>query len=472
MLLLEEKLQKSDVYKQEKQLKIGIIGAGYVGLVTSVGLAYKGLKILLYEKNSEKLSLLKKGISPFYEPDLQKFLQYSINSGNLVFIDEVSQLLKECKYIYICVGTPIKEDQTYDMYFLDFAAKEIASHLQSNHQIIIIIKSTVPPGTARWFKKIIQRYRRGKRTNIEVASIPEFLREGNAIYDFFNPSRIVIGVDNPEIVDELTQIYHDFPAPIVIVSTVEAEIIKLASNAFLATKISFINSISDLCEQFNCDIENVRRGIGLDNRIGLDFLKPGIGFGGSCLPKDLNAIISIFKEKQIDPILFEAVKKINNERINLVVNKIKKALWNIKGKLITIWGISFKAGTDDIRESPVLKLIPILLKEGANLVLYDPKATNNFKNQYPQYSVNPSVKIVEDIYESTLNSNLIVITNDWEEYKKVNFEKIYELMETPIIVDARNILDHENITEKGFEYYRIGVNYESSRGIQSFEYPI
>ncbi|MCS7243462.1 MAG: UDP-glucose/GDP-mannose dehydrogenase family protein [Candidatus Calescibacterium sp.] len=462
MVLLREKMEEIEHTFEKKDIKIGIIGAGYVGLVTSVGLAYKGFKVLAFEKNVEKLNLLKKGISPFYEPDLQKFLINSINSGRLSFIDEVSQLIKECKHIYICVGTPIKEDQTYDMFFLDSAAREIANHLPQNEQKIIIIKSTVPPGTAKWFKKIIYRYRRNKKTNIEVASIPEFLREGNAIYDFFNPNRIIIGVDNKSIVEDLTQIYHDFPAPIIIVSTTEAELIKLASNAFLATKISFINSISDICEQLDCDIENVRNGIGLDNRIGIDFLKPGIGFGGSCLPKDLNAIISIFKEKQIDPVLFEAVKKINNDRINLIMNKIKKALWNIKGKTITIWGISFKAGTDDIRESPVLKLIPILIKEGANLILYDPKATNNFKNQYPQYSINPSIKITENIYESVVNSNIVVITNDWEEYKRVNLQKIYELMETPIIIDGRNILNHLEISEYGFEYYRIGVNYESS----------
>ncbi|MCS7164715.1 MAG: UDP-glucose/GDP-mannose dehydrogenase family protein [Candidatus Calescibacterium sp.] len=462
MVLLKEKLEELEYKGEKKDIKIGIIGAGYVGLVTSVGLSYKGYDVLVFEKNKEKLSLLKKGISPFYEPDLHRFLTSALNSGRLKFIDEVSQIIKECKYIYICVGTPIKEDQTYDMFFLDLAAKEIANHLPTNERKIIIIKSTVPPGTARWFQKIIYRYRRGKKTNIEVASIPEFLREGNAIYDFFNPNRIIIGIDNKEIVDDLRQIYHDFPSPIIIVSTIEAELIKLASNTFLATKISFINSISDICEQLGCDIENVRMGIGLDHRIGLDFLKPGIGFGGSCLPKDLNAIISLFKEKQIDPVLFEAVKKINNDRINLLLNKIKKALWNVKGKNITIWGISFKAGTDDIRESPTLKLIPMLLKEGANLILYDPKATNNFKNQYPQYSVNTSIKITENIYESVVNSNLIVITNDWEDYKKVNFSKIYELMETPIIIDGRNILDHALISEHGFEYYRIGVNHESS----------
>lgn len=462
MVLLEEKLERVKDSEEKKEIKIGIVGAGYVGLVTSIGLAYKGFKVLVFEKNKEKLNLLKKGIAPFYEPDLQKFLLNSLNSGNLEFVDEISQLVKSCKHIYICVGTPIKEDQTYDMSFLDAAAKEIANHLPSNEQKIIIIKSTVPPGTAKWFKKIIYRYRRGKKTNIEIASIPEFLREGNAIYDFFNPNRIIIGVDNKSIIDDLTQIYHDFPAPILIVSTTEAELIKLASNCFLSTKISFINSISDICEKLGCDIENVRTGIGLDNRIGLDFLKPGIGFGGSCLPKDLEAIISLFKEKQVDPILFEAVKKINNDRITLLMNKIKKALWNIKGKIITIWGISFKAGTDDIRESPTLKLIPHLLNEGAYLVLYDPKATHNFKNQFPQYSINPNIKITEDIYESTVNSNLIVITNDWEEYKKADFFKIYELMETPIIIDGRNIINYPEILEYGFEYYRIGVIYEST----------
>ncbi|MFN3995124.1 MAG: UDP-glucose dehydrogenase family protein [bacterium] len=462
MILLQEKLEEVENIDQKRELKIGIIGTGYVGLVTSVGLAYKGYKVLAFDNNKEKLNLLKKGISPFYEPDLQKFLIHSITSGNLIFTEEQSRVIRECNHIYICVGTPLKDDMTYDMYFLDSAAKEIANNLPSNEQKIIIIKSTVPPGTAKWVKQIIHRYRRGKKTYVEVASIPEFLREGNAIYDFFNPNRIIIGVDNNKIVDELLQIYQSFSAPILIVSTVEAELIKLASNAFLATKISFINSISDLCEQIGCNIENVSKGIGMDHRIGQDFLKAGIGFGGSCLPKDLNAMITLFKEKQVNPVLFEAVKEINNDRINLLLKKIKQALWNIRGKTITIWGVSFKAGTDDIRESPTLKLIPSLLKEQANLIIYDPKALNNFKNQFPQYSIHSSIKITENIYESVINSNVIVITNDWEEYKKIDFLKVYELMETPIIIDGRNILNPMEITEYNFEYHRIGVNYEST----------
>jgi UDPglucose 6-dehydrogenase len=458
--MLEEKLKEIDNVDNKKDIKIGVIGAGYVGLVTSVGLAYLGFQVKVFEKNKEKLNLLKKGISPFYEPDLQKFLNNALEN-RLNFTDEISELLKECKYIYICVGTPVKEDNSYDMSYLDMAAKDIANHLNQEDRKIIIIKSTVPPGTARWFKKVIHRYRRGKKTNIEVASVPEFLREGNAIYDFFNPNRIIIGIDNKLISNEIIKIYQEFTAPIIIVSTVEAELIKMVSNTFLAMKISFINSISDICEKLDCDVENIKIGIGLDNRIGLDFLNPGIGFGGSCLPKDLKALIKLLKEKQIDPVLFEAVEIINNSRIEILLKKIKKALWNIKGKNITIWGISFKAGTDDIRESPTLKLIPLLLKEEANIILFDPKANNNFKNHYPQYAIHPSIKIVENIYESTVNSNLIVITNDWEEYKKANFTKIYELMETPIIIDGRNILSINEILENGFEYYRIGVNYES-----------
>jgi len=465
-MMLQEKLKELESSEDKKDIKIGVIGAGYVGLVTSVGLAYLGFQVKVFEKDKEKLNLLKKGISPFYEPDLQRFLSNALET-RLSFSDEISELLKECKYIYICVGTPLKEDNTYDMSYLDMVAKDIANHLSefsisSNERKIIIIKSTVPPGTARWMKKIIQRYRRGKKTNIEVASIPEFLREGNAIYDFFNPSRIIIGIDNKELSDEITKIYQNFSAPVIIVSTVEAELIKIVSNAFLATKISFINSISDICEKLGCDVENVKLGIGLDNRIGLDFLNAGIGFGGSCLPKDLKALITLLKENQTNPILFESVEIINNSRIELILNKIRKALWNIKGKTITIWGISFKAGTDDIRESPTLKLIPLLLKEEANIILFDPKATKSFKNLYPQYSIHPSIKIVENIYESVVNSNLIVITNDWEDYKKVNFSKIYELMETPIIIDGRNILNFNEMIENGFEYYRIGVNYEST----------
>ena len=459
MVLLKEKLKEIQTENIKKEVKVGIIGAGYVGLVTAAGLAYKGYNVLLVEKDKEKLKKIKQGICPFYEPDLQRYLLEGIESGRLSFRENISELVSECRYIFVCVGTPIKDDSTYDMYYLDIVAKEIANNLKNDFRIIII-RSTVPPGTGRWFKKAILRYRRGVKANFEVVSMPEFLREGNAIYDFFNPSRIIIGSDNYDIGKEVSELYSDFGAPILIVSLEEAEIIKLASNAFLAMRISFINSIANLAEVFDSNIENIRLGIGLDPRIGTEFLKAGIGFGGSCLPKDLSALISVFNNYQINPILFEAVKIINDERIDIFINKIKKALWNIKNKILTVWGVSFKANTDDIRESPALKIIPKLVQEGAFINVYDPKGLHNFQSyiqkNYPHFS--NSIKLIENIYESTVNSSAILITNDWDEYKRVNYYNIYELMETPIIIDGRNIVNPLEMREIGFEYYSIGNN--------------
>ncbi len=459
MVLIKEKLEKIEINSVKRDVKIGVIGAGYVGLVTAAGLAYKGYNVLIVEKDKEKLKKIKQGICPFYEPDLQKYLLDAIELNRLSFRESIFDLVNECRYIFVCVGTPIKDDGTYDMYYLDIVAKEISNSLKNDFKVIII-RSTVPPGTGRWFKKAIIRYRRGLKANFELVSMPEFLREGNAIYDFFNPSRIIIGSDNYDIAKEVSELYSDFNSPILIVSLEEAEIIKLASNAFLAMKISFINSIANLSEAFEANIENIRLGIGLDPRIGMDFLKAGIGFGGSCLPKDLTALISVFNNYQINPILFEAVKIINEERIDIFINKVKNALWNIKNKILTVWGVSFKANTDDIRESPALKIIPKLSQEGAIINVYDPKGLHNFQNyiqkNYPHFSNN--IKLIENIYESTVNSSAILITNDWDEYKKANYYNIYELMETPIIIDGRNILNPLEIKEIGFEYYSIGNN--------------
>ena len=457
MVMLKEQLEKEKVEFIERNVKIGIIGAGYVGLVTAVGFAHKGYKVLVVEKDKEKLKKIKQGICPFYEPELQQYLMNSIEFNRLEFRENIGELVSECRYIFVCVGTPIKEDNTYDMYYLDIVAKEIANSLKNDFKIIII-RSTVPPTTCRWFKKAIIRYRRGVKANFEVISMPEFLREGNAIYDFFNPSRIIIGSDDHEVAKEVGELYADFKAPILIVSLEEAEIIKLASNAFLAMKISYINSIANLAEALNSNIENIKLGISLDPRIGSEFLKAGIGFGGSCLPKDLSALIKVFHNYQLNPVLFEAVKIVNDERIDIFIGKVKKALWNVKNKLLTIWGVSFKANTDDIRESPALKIIPRLVQEGAILNVYDPKGLHNFQNylqkNYPEFSNN--IKLIENIYESTINSSAILITNDWEDYKKVNYYNIYELMETPIIIDGRNILNPIEITQIGFEYYSIG----------------
>ena len=431
-----------------KDIKIGVIGVGRVGLVTAVGFAEKGFYVYGVDKDLRKIEKLNKGEVPFYEPGLEKLLRK--NFEKLFFTNNIKEAISKCEVLFICVGTPQKEDGSADLSYVEEVAREIATNLEK--YILIVEKSTVPVNTCEWIKKIMRLYLK-KSIPYDVASNPEFLREGKAIYDFLNPDRIVIGVESQRAKEILLEIYKDFNCEKVITDIKTAEIIKHASNAFLATKISFINMISDLCEKVGADVDLVAYAMGLDKRIGREFLKAGIGYGGSCFPKDIKAFKRIGDEYKLDFSLIECVDRINTQRPYRFFEKVKEALWSVKDKVLCIWGLSFKPDTDDIREAPSIKIVKILYEEGAILNLYDPKANEPFKELFPP---NERIRYFDSPYEAARKAHAILILTEWEEFKSIDFEKLKSLVEIPIIVDGRNIFEKEIVYKKGFSYYPIG----------------
>jgi UDPglucose 6-dehydrogenase len=372
---------------------------------------------------------------------------------NLFFTSSPDEIYPESEVIFICVGTPQSQDGSPDMSYVELCSIEISKYLDENNYKIIVEKSTVPVKTADWIKRTISLY--NPQAKFDIVSNPEFLREGSAIHDFFNPDRIVIGTESERAKEVMLDIYNDeeFKCPKVMTDVKTAEVIKHASNSFLALKISYINMIADFCEKVGVDVEAVAEGMGLDKRIGRDFLKAGVGWGGSCFPKDIKAFIKMAKDNQISFSILEEAYKVNEARIDVFIKKIKDALWVIKGKKIAIWGLSFKPNTDDIREAPALKIIPRLLNEGALLQLYDPKAMENAKKVIPP---SDQVFYASSAYAAAKGAHAIAIITEWDEFKNVNLQEIKKLMITPIIVDGRNIFEPKKVRELGFLYFSMG----------------
>jgi len=431
-----------------KNFKIGVVGVGRVGLVTAAGFADKGFFVYGVDKDLKKIEKLKRLEAPFYEPGLDELIKR--NSDKLFFTNNLKEIIHECDILFICVGTPQREDGSADLSYVEEVSREIAQNIEK--YVLIVEKSTVPVATSEWIKKIMKLYLK-KNVPYDVASNPEFLREGRAVYDFMNPDRIVIGVESEKAKEILLEIYKDFNSEIVITDIKTAEIIKHASNAFLATKISFINMIADLCEKVGADVDLVAYGMGLDKRIGKEFLKAGIGYGGSCFPKDIKAFKKIGEEYKLDFSLLECVDRINSQRPYKFFEKVKEALWSVRDKVLCIWGLSFKPDTDDIREAPSIKIVKILYDEGAILNLYDPKATFNFKEIFPE---NQRIRYFNSAYEAAKNSHAILILTEWDEFKNIDFDKLKSLVQIPIIVDGRNIFKKEEINKRGFSYYPMG----------------
>jgi UDPglucose 6-dehydrogenase len=428
-------------------MKIGVLGLGYVGLTTALTFAKLGFKVYGNDKDKEKMKKLKNGLSPIYEPGLEELLVEMMTSGNIEFLEDIVETIKKSDIIFICVGTPTNPDGSADLSQVEEVSRIIAENM--NGYKLIVEKSTVPVQTANWIKRTIKLYSK-ENVEFDVASNPEFLREGSALKDTFNPDRIVIGVESEKAKSILLKIYENIDAPKIIVDVNTAEIIKHASNAFLATKISFINMIADLCEKTGADIKKVAEGMGYDKRIGKEFLNAGIGYGGYCFPKDVRAFYYIGKSHGLDFSLLEVVERINNNRIDKILEKLRKALWNLKSKRIAIWGLSFKPNTDDIREAPSIKIVNKLLSEGAIISAYDPKAMENFKKIFPQlYYGNDKYDILKD-------TNALLIVTEWQDFKEVDFQKLKDLMRTHIIVDGRNLYECEEVKKYGFEYYPTG----------------
>ncbi|MCS7265931.1 MAG: UDP-glucose/GDP-mannose dehydrogenase family protein [Armatimonadetes bacterium] len=430
---------------------VGILGLGHVGLPTAVGFAELGWQVIGTDSDSAKVSLIAVGRCPFYEPDLEPLLRKNLAEGSLEVTADVGEAVRKSDILFVCVGTPQKPDGSPDLSQVESVIRTIAENL--NGYKLIVEKSTVPVQTAQWIKRTILRYA-GNDAKFDVASNPEFLREGTAVHDFFHPDRIVIGVESERAKKWLLELYKPLNAPIVVTDVNTSELIKHAANSFLALKISFINMISDLCEAVGADVTEVAKGIGLDPRIGPQFLQAGIGYGGYCLPKDLRAFIHIAEEHRVDFSLLKEVERINDARIDKFVRKVKQALWVLKDKTLAIWGLSFKPNTDDIREAPSLKVISRLLEEGTNLRLYDPAAMENVKQIFPEKP--PKLLYCKSALEAAKNAHAILIVTDWEEFKNLDWNKVKEVIALPIIVDGRNCLDPKTVREAGFEYYGIG----------------
>lgn len=432
-------------------MKIGVIGTGYVGMVTAVGLADMGHRVVGTDVIKEKVDEASRGIAHIYEPGLEELLQKNLNQGNLSFTHELDQAIRESDVLFVCVNTPQREDGSADMCYVEGVSQQIAENL--NGYKLVVEKSTVPVRTSMWIKRTISLNKKNSM-EFDVASNPEFLREGSAVSDFLHPDRIIIGVETERAKKTLMEIYKKFKDSLLVTNIDTAELIKHASNSFLAMKISFINLISDLCEKTDADVEKVAQGMGLDPRIGAQFLRAGLGYGGSCFPKDIRALTHIGEDMGLNFNLLKEVDRINTERIQKFVEKIKRALWILKTKKIGLLGLSFKPQTDDIRNAPSIEVIKELLNEGAQLRLYDPQAMNNMKELFPENS--PQVIYAKDAYETAEGVNALIFVTEWEEFEKLDLKKIRQKMVNPIIVDGRNIFEPHKIREMGFEYYCMG----------------
>ena len=432
-------------------MKIGVIGTGDVGLVTAVCLADLGHDVIGTDIDPEKIEKASQGIPLIYEPGLEELLKKGLEQGNLSFSINLSDTILAADVLFVCVNTPPREDGSADMSYVEDVSRTIAENL--NKYKLIVEKSTVPVQTSMWIKRIISLYKKTDQ-EFDVASNPEFLREGAAVHDFQNPDRIIIGAETDKAKDMLVKIYEKYADRILITNIDTAELIKHASNSFLAQKISFINLIADLCEKTDADVELVAKGMGLDPRIGPQFLSAGLGYGGSCFPKDTQALIHIGEELGVNFDLLREVDRININRIRMFIDKIRKALWILKDKKIALLGLAFKPETDDIRNAPSIRIIEELRKEGALLKLYDPKAAENMKSVFPEES--PEVQYTESVYKAIEGANALLLITEWAEFLKLDFEKVKSLMDNPIIVDGRNALNPEEIRKLGFEYYSVG----------------
>lgn len=437
-------------------MNITVIGTGYVGLVTGACLAYLGMNVLCMDRDENKIAMLKNLDIPIYEPGLEEIVRDTALSGHLSFTTSINEAVKFSDAIFIAVGTPTLPGNIPDTSYVIEAAKEIAVNM--NRHKVIITKSTVPVGTGQIIRKEIESllHERKKDIDFDIVSNPEFLREGSAVKDFMKPDRIVIGAETQRAIDIMKKIYSihiSLEVPFLITNIETAEMIKYASNGFLASKISFINEIANMCELCNADIKTVSKAMGLDTRIGNSFLNPGPGYGGSCFPKDTKAMLYIGKRIGYIPRIIKSAVKVNENQRLITLKKVKTLLGDLKGKTITILGTAFKAGTDDIRESPAVYAIKTLLKEGCLIKVYDPKALENTKKEL--YGME-NIEYHSDLYQSTVGSHCIILFTEWEEFLNIDFLKLKSLVINPIILDLRNLYEPSFIKNHGFIYKGVG----------------
>lgn len=431
--------------------RVGVLGLGHVGLPTALGFAELGYEVVGTDSDREKMGRIASGECPFYEPGLQELLEKGLANGRFLPLEEVGEAIRAADILFICVGTPQRPDGSADLSQVEAVVRTVAENL--NGYKLLVEKSTVPVQTAQWIKRTVLRYAKG-RQEFDVASNPEFLREGSALHDFFHPDRIVVGVESPRAEEWMRELYRPFQAPLIVTDLNTAELIKHAANSFLALKISFINLIADLCEATGADVTKVAQGIGLDPRIGPRFLQAGIGYGGYCFPKDLRAFIHIAEEHGVNFALLKEVERINEARVERFLRKVRQALWVLQGKTLAVWGLAFKPNTDDVREAPSLRIVARLLEEGAHLRLYDPKAMLQFRRVFSETP--PALTYCSSPEEAVQGAHALLLLTEWEEFQRADWFALRAQMALPIVVDGRNCLDPTLLQGAGFEYYGIG----------------
>ncbi|MCX6239379.1 MAG: UDP-glucose/GDP-mannose dehydrogenase family protein [Bacteroidia bacterium] len=438
-------------------MKVAIVGSGYVGLVTGTCFAEVGIEVMCVDVDAKKIENLKNGIIPIYEPGLEAMVHRNMSKGRLQFTTDIAEALKDCEVLFTAVGTPPGKDGSADLQYVLSVARDCGKNMKD--YLLIVTKSTVPVGTAQKVKKVLQEEldKRGVNIPFDVASNPEFLKEGAAIEDFLKPDRIVVGLDSPRAEELMKSLYKPFTLnghPIIFMDITSAEMTKYAANSMLATKISFMNDIANLCEIVGADINMVRKGIGSDSRIGNKFIYPGIGYGGSCFPKDVKALIHTGQQFNYDLRVLKAVEAVNLDQKSVLVYKILKYFnGDIKDKTIAIWGLSFKPQTDDMREAPSLVIINKLLEDGAKVKAYDPVAMKEAK-----HILGDSITYADDQYDALIDADCLLLVTEWPEFKVPNFNIIRKLLNKPVIFDGRNIYETDEMKRKGFDYFCIGID--------------
>jgi UDPglucose 6-dehydrogenase len=447
-------------------VRISIVGCGYVGLVTGGCLAAVGHQVLCVDNDAERVRTLLAGQIPIYEPHLDELIAAARKQNRIEFSGDLAAAVHSGEAIFICVGTPPLENGEADLSAIDAVARVIASEARGPK--LVIEKSTVPVRTGQQLQRALEVYGRASGAKFQVVSNPEFLREGTSVFDFLHPDRIVVGVEEPGVAEKMREIYgpildRRFVCPVhngacppaepprFVVTTINSsELIKHACNSFLALKISYANVLADLCERLGADVEEVTRAMGMDPRIGPQFLRAGIGFGGFCFPKDIQAFYRLAERAGIDFVLLKEAERINKERIDRFIEKTKRVLWVLKGKQVAVLGLTFKAHTDDIRFAPSLEVIRRLLAEGASVRAYDPQAMKKAQTLFP------TVNYSKDPYEAATGADAVLIVTEWPEFRELDWARVHGQMLRPLLLDGRNLLDPAKMRELGFEYHSIG----------------
>lgn len=431
-------------------MHIAVIGTGYVGLVTGACFAEFGVDVTCVDVDAGKIEQLKAGVMPIYEPGLEQLVTKNTQSNRLRFTTEIKEAVEQALVIFLAVGTPPKSDGSPDLSFVESAAASVAEHM--NGYKVIVTKSTVPIGTGEYIRKLI-RERQKQKTQFGVVSNPEFLREGAAINDFMRPDRVVLGSNDEEAIAIMKDLYRPLyliEAPFVITSLEAAELTKYAANAFLAMKVSFINEIANLCDRIGCDVHDVAKAIGMDKRIGSKFLHPGPGFGGSCFPKDTQALASVARHFGSDSLLVDAVVEVNKRQRAAMLPKIESLAGGLDGTVVAVLGLAFKPETDDMREAPAVDIIRGLIEKGARIQAYDPVAMNEAKKLLPE------VAYADDEYAAVKGADVLVFMTEWNQFRALDMARIRDLMKSPRIADLRNIYEPEDMRELGFAYVGVG----------------